>query len=313
MKYFDKERKKKMIVNLRMEITAKLLVPVLVTVLITCGNVAYAKDAYRIEGVLVYENFEDDDDLETKVYGLSVKVHFQPVHPKNHPLAEAAFMERVGHIELNGGQQEAEMGSLIEGDGPFYGVVLNYTQPGNPFVFKAGYTRVDFDFDRPSSINSDSNIFEVGLGYFIKDGFFLGLEYKNVDSELSVAGVTVSERDEDKYTLYSKYVNEIGDGRAWNVEVSAAINDFDRSNDDGNNAIFEIELDYYFNLKISVGAELSLNIGDDKDDEGRTVGIDTTAFINSQFALALKYEWFDAEETEGEDEDVYFIGCLVRF
>lgn len=70
---------------------------------------------------------------------------------------------------------------------------------------------------------------------------------------------------------------------------------------------------YYFNRRISLGGELEINSGDEKDEEGKTLGIDFNTFITPSFSINISFEKFFADNDEGEDEKTFFFGILARF
>lgn len=296
---------------------------------------AQAGEEYQTEIVTGYsrEVEEDSDpgeeDTRSKTYTIQLTQHFAPVNTSGRPLAEAAFLERIGDIQFVYGFSDTDFGANVSLDGPFYGAALTFMQPKQPVVFRALYAKRDREFDPPLTGESVSDLYAFGVGLFIKDGFLLGIEYTRSEGDAHVSGPggTISSiLEAEVYTLAAKFVHELGGGRAVNLE--AELSRIERKGEttgvdlsvtrtETTNETVEISGDYYFNPKFSLGAEIGLNRGDDKDDEGKSLALNVTAFVNSYFAVELEYERFFADDKAGEDsgEDAmsWNLGLLARF
>lgn len=70
--------------------------------------------------------------------------------------------------------------------------------------------------------------------------------------------------------------------------------------------------DYYLTLETSLGASLTLNSGDDADDEGKTLDINATHFFLPQVAVSFGLSKFIADDSQ-EDADLIYIEAVARF
>lgn len=276
------------------------------------SGIVYAQDSYQTEISAGYSHQEDENETETIQYGIGAEVHFSAVNTGSHPLAEADFLERIGSIEMVLGKSEFKADSFIdiEADGPFYGALLTVVRPDSPIAVQAIYAKSELEFDSPLDVNLTSEGYGLGIGYFLDKSLLAEVQYTHIDAEISSSNSSLSV---DGYEFIGKFVNELSNGTAYNLEGSIGIEQFDNDSDNGSNTIFGVSGDYYFNQKVSLGAGFALNSGDNKNDEGNTYGLDLKAFLNSQLGVNVGYEQFIADNDEGEDEESYDISLIVRF
>lgn len=276
------------------------------------SGIVYAQDSYQTEISAGYSHQEDENETETIQYGVGAEIHFSAVNTAGHPLAEADFLERIGSIAIVLGKNEFKADSVIdiEADGPFYGALLTYAKPDFPIVLQAIYAKSELEFEPPWNVDLTSEAYGLGIGYFLDKSLLAEVQYTHIDTEISSSNSSLSV---DGYAFIGKFVNELSNGTAYNLEGSIGIEQFDDESDDGSNTILGIAGDYYFNQKVSLGAGFALNSGDDKDDEGNTYGLDLKAFLNSQLGVNVGYEQFIADNDEGEDEESYDVSLIVRF
>lgn len=274
---------------------------------------AYAQDNYRTEMSVNYDSSKDDD-IEVKIYGIMAGIHFSPVDTTGHPLAEADFLERVGGIALTVGKMEAKSGSTsVDADGPFYGLLVALMKPDYPLTANVMYFKTETEFAAPYDGEITVDSYGFNIGKFISDGLLAFVGYSHTESDISFAGLLESKRKTNDYSTGVKYVNELHDNAAFNIEADLAISQFDGGDDDGSNTIFGLSGDYYFTNRTSLGAGFDINIGDDKSDEGISFGINSTVFITPHFLLSVGFEKFQADNDEGEDEDSYDVTMSARF
>ncbi len=226
---------------------------------------SHAQESYQTEFSLEYYSSEDDDNYEDKLYGVSAEVHFSQVDTKGHPYAEAAFLERVGSVELVIGKSETELDSIAEGDGPLYGAMLTLMKPDLPIAIQATYLKSKLEFEPPlDGADTEADGYGIEIGHFLSDGLLVSIGYMHSETDLTIPILTVDETiKHDDYELYAKFVKENLGGTAYNVEGTLGISQFDDGRDDGSNNFIVVSGNYYFNRRISLGGELEINIGDD--------------------------------------------------
>lgn len=281
-------------------------------------EVIYAQDSYQTEIAAGYSRWDDEDDNKTTQYGIGAKIHLSKVNTVGHPLAEADFLERIGSIELLIGKAESKSDSIIdiEANGPYYGAALTYAKPDLPVVLQAMYAKIQLEFESPLDGDMMADVYGFGIGYFLEKNLLAGIQYIHSETDANIKYLTSSSETTSKtnsYALTAKFVREESDGKAYNLEGSIGIEQFDDESDDGSNKIFEVSGDYYLNREVSLGAGFGLNTGDKKDDEGKTVSLDFNAFLTPQFGVNIGVEKFIADNVEGEDENTLGVKALMRF
>ena len=289
------------------------------TILFT--SMAYGQQTYQVETSAAYSSWEDDDNNKEKSYGLELTFHPEPIKVGGHPLAEAAFMERIGHISVFVGRDELDYGSDIEADGPLFGIQIEYAQPGQPIVAQLSFVKAKADFDAPVRADASTDIYGFGIGTYISDGLRVTLNYTSTETELSmwrsVFEKEHSENELDRYNIDVKWVKELAKGSAINLLGEIAIVRFDTETptetDDGSNTIFGISADYYLNPYVSLGGGLEINTGDDEVYEGETIEARFRAFLHPQFSVGVEYEHFSADNEDVEDDDSIGIVLAARF
>lgn len=280
-------------------------------------SMSYGQQTYQVETSAVYYSWEDDDDNKEKLYGLELTFHVEPVKVGGHPLAEAAFMERIGNVSVFAGRDELDFGSGFEADGPRFGILIAYAQPGQPIVAQLHFITAEADFDTPlRGDDTSTDTYGFGIGTYISDGLRVTLNYESTEMEVSIWG-SVFEKELDRYNIDVKWVKELAKSRAINLLGGIAINRFDTKTptetDDGSNTIFEISADYYLNPYVSLGGGLEINTGDDEEYEGESIEARFRAFLHPQFSVGVEYEHFSADNEDVEDDDSIGIVLAARF
>ncbi len=271
-----------------------------------CFGTVYAQDSYQAEVSAKYYSSEDDDNIEYKIYGVNAEVYFSKVDTTGHPLAEAAFLERIGSIEVIAGIEEYKN---VEADGPLYGVGATFMNPKLPIAFQASFITSKLEFDSPSDGDATKELYEFGFGYFVTDRLIAVLKYGYSEVEQPIPGV----KEYNNYELSAKYVRVLADGTAFNIEGGLVLRQFDDGTEDGSNTIFNVLCDYYINQKVSIGAGFEINTGDYKGDEGKTFAMDFKAFVLPRISINAGFEKFLADNDGGADKESLQVTLSARF
>lgn len=277
--------------------------------IIFCFGTVYAQDSYQAEVSAKYYSSEDDDNIEYKIYGVNGEVYFAKVDTTGHPLAEAAFLERIGSIEVTAGIEEFKADPNVKADGPLYGVGATFMNPRLPITFQASFITSKLEFDSPSDGDATKEHYEFGFGYFVTDRLIAWLIYGYNEVEQPIPGA----KEYNNYELSAKYVRVLADGTAFNIESGLLLRQFDDGTEDGSNAIFKVLCDYYINHKVSIGAGFEINTGDNMYDEGKTFAIDFKAFVLPRISINAGFEKFLADNDEGADKGSLQVTLSARF
>ncbi len=276
-------------------------------------SVAYAQEEFQTQITMTFDKSEDDDNNVSEIYNILARQHFSPVNLSNHPYAEAAFLERIGSVAVFYGINNLDNPSFGKADGPLYGGIVTYMKPGFPLVIDAMIAKSDVEFNPPVDGVLTLDTYGLKMSIYVKNGFLIGFGYTRQELEVSGVSVVNGAFDEDTYELSSKFVNKFGNGRAINIEAEVGITQFDDPGDDGSNTTIDIVGDYYFTPGVSFGSHFGLNSGDEKNVEGDTVSVNINTFVSPFFSVALEFEKFFAENSEGTDDDSFHITLLARF
>lgn len=292
------------------KIVAVLIAMSFWTLSLLCTVTVYAQDAFQIEISADYIKLEADDNFESKLYGVYAEVFFLPVKTANHPLAEAAFLERIGSVELFGGKYETQ-GATSKADGPVYRALATFMKPGSALFAEALYYRLKLEADPPSTTNWAADAYGLGIGSFFSDGLLLGIRYFHSKSETT--GPFSSMTKFDDYEMHVKNVSVNADGTALNIEGNAGL----RRTDDGSvvesNIAVGVSGDYYFTRQVSAGVGIEVETGENRWDEGVTASINVNAYANQSFSAKMAYEKFSAHHETVPDDDLINVTVSVRF
>lgn len=273
---------------------------------------ALAKDTYQYE-VSGHWFKSDTDHTEVNGYSLSGEMSFSPVNTKNHPLAEAYFLERIGSIGITTSKIDVEMSSAnsatYTADSKAFGIHVAYTQPNLPYLFLAGYTRSDFEYDAPLSIDSSVNVYFVGAGYYIMDNVLVGMNYQQLDADFSGG----NNQTDKRYSVYGKQVRELQNNTAYNILIGLDIIESESAAQTYDNLEFKVSGDYYFTNLISIGAGLVINRGDEEYVEGNEYTLNNKTYFNRIVGVELSYSIFEADNASGQDSKDILFSVIGRF
>lgn len=289
--------------------TGKLIFLSLCFSIFFCFGTVNAQDDYQAEISAKYYSSEDDDNTEYKTYCANGEVYFSKVDTAGHPFAEAAFLERIGSIEVIAGIEELKADPNVKAEGPLYGLGATFMNPKLPIAFQASFITSKLEFDSPLDGDATKEHYEFGFGYFFTNRLIAELIYGYSEVEQPIPGA----KEYNNYEFSVKYVRVLTDGTAFNIEGGLLLRQFDENTEDESNVIFKVLCDYYINQKVSIGAGFEINTGDKKDDEGKTFAIDFKAFVLPRISFNAGFSKFLADNDEGADKGSLQVTFTARF
>lgn len=303
-------------------VTKGCILGLLCIVLTLSFNTAYGQDFFNFEASTGFLNRENDN-YEIRDYGLIATSYFKKVALGDHPWAEAAFMEHASNISVPAGIRQIEILDSEDGDGSVLGAEVTYIHPIQPIYANVSFFKTGVEFDT-SNDELSMNEYNLGIGMFIRDNLLIALGYGHEKEELKDQALGVYEVKNNLYSVSTKWVNEIGNGTALNLEAGIGLDKYDESFKvgsntlsfkDGSNTVLGVGADYYFNPKMSVGTGLALNTRKDMnvDDEGNTFEIRSAIFFNPRFSVRAAFEQFFADNDNSEDEQTISLNLSTRF
>lgn len=260
---------------------------------------------YRSEISLDYlrRDREALPDSESDTWRVSGTYYFSPVNTANHPLGEAAFLEKASNLSVSYLHEEWDYSdtygsfryetSVTEED---LNADIELFIPNTMFYVAAGMTRDESKYrttvfymedDLNPGVETDTetdsdNSWHGSLGVTPIDGLLIWSDfYEDVDLD-------------EHWNLNAKYVTD-WNGNAINIE--GGYNDYD-----GDYSIYVVS-DYYLDRTFSVGTGVSYI---DADDSDNSYILRTRKFFTDRFSIHANY-------ISSDFIDTYNIGIDVRF
>ncbi|WP_062061159.1 putative porin [Cellvibrio sp. OA-2007] len=256
---------------------------------------------YQSELSASYEDIDVTGDSEEGYFvGLKGTYYFSPVDTKNHPLAEAAFIEKASNVYIDLANYEfKESGDRLD----IYHRVLgvDFYVPNTIFYVGAGVNQYKSKYSLPSDESFDAVSFSSkwDSSWYIKAGV------------APVTGLLVwSEFEEDvdvseQWNINGKYVIPLSGEQALNIEASYEYQDIYSSSD-----TITMAADYYFDRHLSLGAGFvnSSYDGNEFNHSETTTDYFVRArnFFTDKASLELSYY-------DGDYENRLMLGGTVRF
>ena len=253
---------------------------------------------YQSELSAAYADVDSPFNGEGYFVGLEGKYYFAPVDTKNHPLAEAAFIERVSNVYVDLGNYEfKESGYRAD----FYQRALgvDFYIPNTMFYLGAGVNEIKSKVSWPADGEMDAVSFSSKWDstWFVKAGI------APVTGLLVWSEFTEDVDVSDQWNINGKYIIPLSGEQALNVEASYEKSDLVTDSDTIAGAV-----DYYLDRSLSVGAGFSNTSFNSPGDDDTTTDyfIRARNFFTDNISAELSY-------TDGDYEDSLMIGGAIRF
>lgn len=304
----------------------------LITFSLLVSATSFANEAYKEEVSLQWttEDIENQgtDYIENDIFELTGKIYFSPVENRDHPLAEAAYLQRVGSVAIAGYRQK-NVYNLSTVSPLFFdeesvtrggAIQATYMQPDKPFMFQASYQSDTTDAEDQImntlyEYEEESSGYGISLGYFLSDSFLLGISYGDYETTFDKAPPLLPENDETTETrgLYLKYVDKIASGDAFNIESGIIYYAEDDSVDTEKYRRMSLAGDYYPNQAFSIGVEYNRYEFNQSNANVDSTGVRSTYFISPMYAVSLAYSETDYGTSPFDDAKEYKVGLSARF
>lgn len=217
--------------------------------------------SYQIEvGAAVSKSDSDVAEREYDSLAVFGEYHFDPVQTRNHPLAEAAYLEESSNVFAVADLREAGNTDIhIATAG------IEYFVPNTIFYARAELALSRYDGDGFDDSETDWSV-TAGL------------------SPIRNLLLTTTYEEEDGYdaNISAKYVTAVGDGNFLNVEATIW--------DTESETFKSLAADYYLDRTLSVGM-----IVQDQEDTG--VGIRARKFFTMDLSGGVAYFNSDSDDT----------------
>lgn len=253
---------------------------------------------YQGELSAAYSDIDIQGDEEGYFVGLEGKYYFAPVDTKNHPLAEAAFIEKSSNVYVNLGNFEfKEAGDRLDIYQRSIGV--DFFIPNTMFYLGAGVNEMKSNYSWPAEGNSSggSDATDWDSAWFIKAGI------APVTGLLVWSEFTEDVDVSDEWNINGKYVIPLSGEHALNIEAAYEKSDISYAD----NTIMAA-VDYYLDRNLSIGGGFINTSFDDAigDDATTDYFIRARNFFTDSISGEISY-------TNGDYEDSFMVGGTIRF
>lgn len=274
------------------------------------SSTVLASETYRAEASLSWFGAESDN-FDSDGYFISGHYYFSPVDTRDHPLAEAVFLERKSHISFLANKYDFDN---ILGDSKGAGGLVQavYMNANGPLMVVAGYQSDNIEYDYTSKYEVDIKGYNIGLGYFLAKPFLVEVSYEKLDTEYTTI-LPIEDDETITRELSVKYVNKLESGKAYNMEAGVQYNKYIDSLIEDKDKIISLEGDYYFTNAFSTGLDFERQTGDVASFEGDTIGLRSRFFFTPQYAINVQYNKFKADDSLVDDSKSYLVGFSGRF
>ncbi|WP_049632021.1 putative porin [Cellvibrio sp. pealriver] len=258
---------------------------------------------YQGEVTAAYSDV-NPDATSTDAYeaGIQGKYYFSPVDTSQHPLAEAAFLEKASNIYVSAATKEWK-GDGFRSDIYAREIGIDFYIPDSIFYLGAGVR--ENKNQTKFAADPDNGSGEVRFGMPWQSQWFVKAGVSPVDGLLVwsefVEDVDVSEQ----WNINGKYVIALAGEKALNFEAS-----YENSDDFFPAETWSAAADFYFDRHLSVGTGFT---HETFENDGLIQGKDATDYFIRARNYFTDNIGVELEYTSGEFEDALTLGASIRF
>lgn len=280
-------------------------------VLLSLPAVSYSQNGYKVE-ISVGSSKLNENTSDTKNTLVGAEIFFDKVTIGSHPYAEAAFLEQASSFVVAHFSTDLTSTAFdFSTDETFFGI--QYVVPDSLLIFRGVYVTGGGDYENGLNGDIDANGFILDIGKYITRNSAILVSYSQLDGEANFIPSTTVTIKATEIGVGYKIVENLQDGAGFNFELVLTSSNTDFNTTSETNTMTEFSGDYYLNQAISIGASLEMNSGDDKDIEGKTLGLNLNMFLTPSFVIDIEFNQFMADNTTGDDSDEVTLQANIRF
>lgn len=280
----------------------------------------YASNSYQSEFAYAYIKLDSDDGSDFTTMDIDFTHYLFPVDTKNHPLREAAFLEKASNISIAYNKSK-EGGTSFDLNTDEITTLFQYInkEPAIPISFTAEYSTEDYDFDNSFS-SGDEDTFGLGIGAYVQDQTLISLFYSQSDSASDSAAFS-SKVETDTFDLAVKSVIEMGNNTAFSIEGEIEKSDYSFSTSpsgmfniipppDTSSTVYLFSGTYYLNQRNGIGVELFKSDLDNDPAKSKGFVLFADVFLTKLHSIRFSLGRFTASDSTGPDLDSDFMGII---
>jgi len=266
--------------------------------------------AYQTELRVDHHRADYEGEQEFTGTALILKHYFIPVELNNSPYHEAEFLNRSSSVELLLGQSEFTFSNYLSMDGPLYGAEIFLMKKGSNYYFNGGFlfSKLENETYISQMIEMETDSLHIEPGYFVNDSTLVSLSYYQTNTALLDTTIESSEIALKVKSVINNFNIESEIVQLYD-ESEIVIYD-DKYQSDVTNMELSLNLDYYINKNASMGVGFISNSGDDKDNEGETLILESVVYINKTFGIGFEYSKFSGNFDNNENSIT--VGAKLR-
>ena len=275
----------------------KLLPTIIAAAGLLVAPFALSANTYQSEVSLTYADVENTFETDGYFVGLDGKYYFAPVNTNNHPLAEAAFIEKVSNVYVNLGNYEYKE-SGYRSDFYLRTLGADFYIPNTMFYLGAGV----HEYKSKSSYAENANFDAINYSSKWDSTWFVKAGIAPITGLLVWSEFTEDVDVSDEWNINGKYVLPLSGEQALNIEASYKKSDISYADD-----IITGAVDYYFDRNLSLGGGF-VNASFRDSDAGST----TDYFVRARNHFTDNVS-VDLNYTDGDYGKSLAIGGTIRF
>jgi hypothetical protein len=263
--------------------------------LLACvSHIAAGSDGeFQSEASYGFSKFDLGDGVDGKTQALIFTRYFLPVDTDEHPLVEAAFLERASSMTLYLADGEIAVDSQSVGM-ETVALEVNLAQASSPYTVGLILSMGSGDVE-----NSDATLREgfaaLGLGWYVMRNLRVGATLASMDSLVAANRESVNDYAHS-YGFNGKWVQSVGATNAIGVEAEYVRERLEGDSGKSKGYAVDAIARYYLTRSVGAGVVLEKTSNNEAGDT-QTFGATLRAFFNDQLSVELEFA-----KTTGEDD-----------
>ncbi len=282
----------------------------------------FQADTFQAEAGLSYSRFKSDF-LRQNTAGAEASYFFDklPTQPKDYPLEQAPFVERIGSVTANYSRSSFSVPNADSlSNGWMYGATVLFARPETPFIASAGYDSLYSGKLRSGSLESESDgkFYQLAVGAYVDKTTALSLGWsRNTGRNKSTSGGAplADSRDTlDSVSISGQHLARLsgGDHLALLAGLSLDTHERQGSASEKNRTVF-VQATYYPTKMLGLKLGVLSDRGDDRINEGEFYLAGARMFVTPTLSLSLDFQKSHAKAPNGTDFDFVTLKALARF
>src|SRR5256885_1111928 len=296
-----------------MKATRRIVASSLVAALAVSPGLALAEDAFLAEAGFSYSYLKAGPARQTTaVVEGSLFFDKLPTRPKDYPLEQAQFVERIGSLSANFGRTSLDVDNTQGSrNGSMFGVNGEYRRPDTPMIASAGIESLY------SGTQIDARLYRASIGTYVGKTTALTLDGSRAMTwKKTISGGQPFSEFSDALTsigFSGQHLARLsgGDHVAFIAGVSRETLVQELAAPEKNRTVFVLAT-YYPTKMLGLTLGVSSDRGDDRSNEGEFYLAGVKMFVTPTLSLSLDFQKSHAKAPNSTDFDMITLKALAR-